>query len=98
MWLPDNVRVSNDPDVEFIHRVHSENFGITHGKHLCAANRQGVDTWYASAALPSGIGIIQTVVVEEIVSGNLSQSGVCINSRGAFVIPHGLGKGGGGES
>ena len=92
--LANIVHISQEPDVKFIDRRWAEDLCIADCDFLGLPDRQSVKARDARAALPAGIRIVQPVVVNEIVTGDLAQSRICIHAGASFVIPHGLGIGG----
>ncbi len=97
MGLANIVYVAEEPQVKLVDGSGSEDLGITEGQLLRLANSERVKTGNARAALAAGIGIVQSVIVDEIVSGDLADARVGVDVSAGLVVPHGFRVGGSGE-
>ncbi len=80
--------------MEFIYGGRIYYLRIAQSKHLRPADSQRIKPRNARPALAARIGIVQPVVVNEIVAGNLTQASVGIDAPAALVVPHGFRIGG----
>ncbi len=89
------VGVSNQAGVEFIHCARAQDPCVAQREKLRSADREGIESGNARAALAARIRIIQSVVVEEVVAGKLAPSRVGVHAAGELIVAHRLVKCGG---
>ena len=92
MRLTDIVRISQEPDMKFVDRRGSQDFRVGDGDFLRAPDCQSVETRDARAALPAWIRIVEPVIVDKVVSGELSQARIGIDAASRFIVSDGFGE------
>src|SRR5580704_19258164 len=83
--------------MNFVDRGRVQCLRIAEAEQLCPAQIQRVEAGDAGSALRDGIRIVQRIVVEKIVAGDQSRTGVGVDTDGALVIAQRLIEGGGGK-
>src|SRR5271165_1877013 len=92
MRLADVVYIPQKARVELIHRHLSQNLCIAQREHLRLPDSQGIETWYAGAALSARIWVIEPVIVDEIIRRKLAPGRIGIHPPRSLVVPHRFGK------
>ncbi len=95
--LADDVGVAQVAAVKLVDGVGSDDLGVADGEELSAADEERVEAGDTCSGDGAGKGIVEVVVVYEVVGGELADASVGIDARGAFVVADGLGEGRGGE-
>ena len=93
MRLPDDVGVPQIAKVQFVYRFGAEDLGIAQRIELSATEIQRVETGYARSGYRTRIGIVEGVVVDEIVGRDMPHPIVDVDARGTLVVADGLGVG-----
>ncbi len=83
--------------MKFVHGGSAQYLGVRQRDHLRLADREGVEARNAGAALAARIRVVQTVIIDEIISGNLAEPRVCVDPAAAFVVSDGFRLRGGGK-
>ncbi len=88
--LADVVRIANNAHMKFVHGRRTEDFRVAERDQLRSPDGQCVETGDAGAALLAGIRVVQPVIIEEIVAGELSPARVGVDPSRRFVISYGF--------
>ena len=90
MRLADVVYIAKEPNVELVDGRSAQSFSVADREHLSLADRECIKAGYARAALTARIGIIQTVIINEVVAGDLTDSGIGIYAYRPFIVTNGF--------
>ncbi len=82
--------IAHIAEVEFIDHRGMEGLGKAQRKELCPAGGDGIEARDAGAALRYRIRVIEIEVVDEVVTGEQAQAGICIEADGSLIVAHHL--------
>ena len=91
--LADDVGVAKVAEVKLVDGVCADDLGVSKGKELRAADKEGVEARDAGAGDGAGVGVVEAVVVDEVVGGELAEAAVAVDADGTLVVADGLGEG-----
>ena len=74
LLLAQVVEIAHVAELEFIHQRRAEGLGVAQTCQLRPAVRQRVETGHVGSALLGGVGIVQIVVIDEIIRRQGAQS------------------------
>ena len=72
--------------MRFVHGVGTVGFGESKAEQLGASVGGGVEAGDVGSALRGGIRIIQVVLIDKVVGGEISQACIRIEARSGFVV------------
>ena len=84
------VGVPEITQAEFVDHGWPEDLGQAQAHQLCSAQGGGIEARNTGAALRRGVGIVEAVVIKEVVSGKSSQAGITVDARPALVVAQGF--------
>ena len=90
--LADDVGVAQITEVKFVDDAGGEGFCVAKTDELSLAIGESIEARDGGSALLGGIGIVDAVVVEEIVGGELAPAAVGVDAAGGFVVADGFRK------
>ncbi len=93
-WLADDVGVAEIAEVKLVDGVCADDLGVAEGEELGAADEERVEAGDAGAGDGAGVGIVEGVVVDEVVGGELAEAAVAVDADGALIVADGLREGG----
>src|SRR6202789_357877 len=95
--LADDVVVAEIAGMELIDDAGTDELGVAKREELRLADEESVEAGNAGPGHGAGRGVIEAIVVDEVVAGKLAEAGVAIDAKGALVVADGLRLGGGRE-
>jgi len=81
--------------MELIHEIGADDLGVAQREELRASEIERIEAWDAGSRNRAGIRIVEGVVVDEVIRGELAHAVVDIHSDGTLVVVDGLRVGGG---
>lgn len=68
---PNIIDISQEADAQFVHQGRAEDFCVTDAPLLGPTDGQCVEPGNSCAALLSGVGIVERIIIDEVVPRNL---------------------------
>src|ERR1700722_3286185 len=93
VWLTDDVSVEQIANMKLINRTGANHFRTAERQELRAADKQCVEAGDAGSCDRTRIRIVEAVVVYKVITRELAQSTVAVDTHGTLVVPHRLRKG-----
>src|SRR5271165_257513 len=89
--ITEDVCVAKIRKVKLIDSSHAKGFRLTESQELSSSVRLSVETGNVCTALLSGIRIIERIIVEHVIGGELTKAPAdSVNSTGCFVVAESL--------
>ena len=79
--LADDVEVTHVAEVRLVDRVRAESLGQAEAEELRASVGGGVEAGQVGSALGSGVGIVEIVLIDEVVGGEIPPACIRVNAR-----------------
>ena len=66
--------------MKFVDGVRADDFGVAEREELRSADKQGIEAGNAGSGHGAWIGIVEPVVVDEVVGGELAEAAVAVDA------------------